>query len=218
MPGKRSYRDPCGIARSLDLIGQRWALLVVRELILGPKRFSDLRDSLEGIATDVLAQRLKELEASGIVTQRDLPAPAASRVYELTERGRGLEPVLLALGRWGAQAAYPTRHHPLGTDAFVVALKTTFDPARAQGLTATYALILDGVEYAASVADGRFDVTRGLSDGADARIESPVRALPDVVFRGAPRDASITVSGDAAVADRFFALFGAPAVAPTTTA
>jgi DNA-binding HxlR family transcriptional regulator len=213
MPGKRSYRDPCGIARALDLVGQRWALLVVRELILGPKRFSDLRDSLDGIATDVLAQRLKDLEASEIVMQRELPPPAASRVYELTERGRGLEPVLLALGRWGAQAAFPDRHHPLGVDAFLVALKTTFDPERAAGLTATYSLVLDGEPYTVTVADGRFEVTRGPAADPGATIEAPVRALPDVVFRGAPREASIAISGDGALAERFFALFGAPAQA-----
>jgi DNA-binding HxlR family transcriptional regulator len=210
MPGKRSYRDPCGIARALDVVGQRWALLVVRELILGPKRFSDLRDSLEGIATDVLAQRLKELEASGIVTQREMPPPAASRVYELTERGRGLEPVLLTLGRWGAQAALPERHHPLGVDAFLVALKTTFEPARAAGLTATYLLVLDGEHYAARVEDGRFDVKRGAVEAADATIDAPVRVLPDTVFRGAPRDAAVSIHGDRELAEWFFALFGAP--------
>jgi hypothetical protein len=98
-------------------------------------------------------------------------------------------------------------------DAFLVALKTTFDPERAAGLTATYSLVLDGEPYTATVADGRFEVTRGPAADPGATIEAPVRALPDVVFRGAPREASIAISGDGALAERFFALFGAPAQA-----
>ena len=94
MPDKRSYGDSCGIARGLDLAGERWALLVVRELLLGPKRFTDLRDGLPNVSPDVLAQRLRELEQSGVVRRRKLPPPAGARVYELTERGAELEPVL----------------------------------------------------------------------------------------------------------------------------
>src|SRR3954452_10567314 len=104
MAGKRTYGDRCGIARALDAVGERWALLVVRELLLGPKRFTDLRAGLPTLGPDVLAQRLRDLEAAGIVARRTLPPPAGSRVYELTERGQELEPVLLALGRWGSRA------------------------------------------------------------------------------------------------------------------
>src|SRR5437764_3058381 len=99
MAKKRSYADSCGIARALDLVGERWALLVVRELLLGPKRFTDLRVGLPHLGPDVLSQRLRELEQAGIVRRRTLAPPAASKVYELTPRGRALEPVILALGR-----------------------------------------------------------------------------------------------------------------------
>src|SRR5882724_9674006 len=102
MAGKRSYGDPCGIARALDLVGERWALLVVRELVLGPKRFTDLRAGLPNLSPDVLAQRLRELERAGVALRRKLPPPAGSWVYELTDWGRELEPVVLALGRWGS--------------------------------------------------------------------------------------------------------------------
>src|SRR3954452_5144800 len=102
MAGTRSYDDACGIARALDVIGERWALLVVRELVFGPKRFTDLQAGLRRVSPDVLAQRLRDLEAAGVVARRTLPPPAASRVYELTDRGRELEPVLRALGRWGS--------------------------------------------------------------------------------------------------------------------
>src|SRR5206468_280135 len=103
MPAPRSYGDPCGIARALDLVGERWALLVIRELVFGPKRFTDLRDGLPGIATNVLSQRLRELVRNGVVARRRLPPPAASNVYELTEYGQELVPIMLALGRWGAR-------------------------------------------------------------------------------------------------------------------
>src|SRR5882762_3594468 len=95
---KRTYGDRCGVARALDLVGERWALLVVRELLLGPKRFTDLRAGLPHVSPDILAQRLRELEDTGIVRRGTLPPPAASRIYELTERGHELEPLVIALG------------------------------------------------------------------------------------------------------------------------
>src|SRR5919112_3620037 len=104
---KRTYDDSCAAAHALDLVGERWALLVVRELLLGPKRFTDLRSGLPHVSPDVLAQRLRELEESGIVRRGKLPPPAGSRIYELTERGQQLEPVVLELGRFGSVAPFP---------------------------------------------------------------------------------------------------------------
>src|SRR5215213_10177697 len=138
---KRSYTDRCGVARALDLVGERWALLVVRELLLGPKRFTDLRAGLPHLGPDVLSQRLRELEAARVLRRSTLPPPAGSRVYELTERGRELEPVVLALGRWGSVAPFPAGDAGIGVDAFVIALKTLFDPA-ADGTPACYELRL----------------------------------------------------------------------------
>src|SRR5829696_4949478 len=106
MAGKRSYGDPCGIARALDVVGERWALLVVRELVLGPKRFTDLRAHLPGIATDVLSQRLRQLEHAGVLRPTTLPSPASGPAYELTPRGRELEPV----GQPGGTGGRPARH------------------------------------------------------------------------------------------------------------
>src|SRR4051794_28425059 len=128
MATKRTYGDRCGIARALDMVGERWALLVVRELLLGPKRFTDLRAGLPHVSPDVLAQRLRELEDAEVVTRRTLDPPAGSRVYELTPRGRELEPVVLALGRWGSAAPFPAHDAGIGVDAFVLALKTLFEP------------------------------------------------------------------------------------------
>src|ERR1700721_100669 len=128
MAVKRSYSDSCGIARALDAVGERWALLVVRELLLGPKRFTDLRTGLPRIGPDMLAARLRALEDAGLVVQRWLAPPAARTVYELTARGRELEPVLHALGRWGSGQALRPDPPPLGPDAVVVAMQTMFEP------------------------------------------------------------------------------------------
>ena len=133
----RRYDDPCGIARALDAVGDRWALLVVRELIFGPKRFIQLRHGLHGVSPNVLSQRLRDLEDGGIVHRDVLDPPAGVAVYELTPRGRALEPVLLELGRWGSQEP-PAAAGELSASALLLALKTVFDPAAAAD--ATFAL------------------------------------------------------------------------------
>src|SRR5919112_5493945 len=131
MAGARTYGEACGIPRALDRVGERWALLVVRELMLGPKRFTDLKTGLPQASPNVLAQRLRELEQSGVVRKRRLPPPAASQVYELTEWGAELEPVLVALGRWGARAPIDAECVGMSVDSHVVSLATLFDGERA---------------------------------------------------------------------------------------
>src|SRR5256885_1932106 len=126
MATTRTYGDRCGVARALDLVGERWALLAVRELLLGPKRFTDLRVGLPHVSPDVLSQRLRELERAGVVRRRKLPPPAGSRVYELTDWGHELEPVVIQLGRWGSRAPFPPRDAKIGVDSFVIALMTQF--------------------------------------------------------------------------------------------
>jgi DNA-binding HxlR family transcriptional regulator len=213
----RTYQDPCGIARGLDVVGERWALLVVRELLLGPKRFTDLRAGLPHVGPDVLAQRLRELEQSGVVRRDKLPPPAGARVYELTEWGRELEPVVLGLGRWGSQAPFPPGHGHLGADSFVLALKTLFDPARVDGAAeSTYELRLGEHAFEARVHDGRFEVTRGAARNPDATISSDPGTLEDVLWRGrslpeALGSKTITLDGDRRAAERFLALFPLPA-------
>src|ERR1700727_2877087 len=127
MPTRR-YDDPCGIARALDAVGDRWALLIVRELIFGPKRFSQLRDGLHGVSPNVLSQRLRDLEDGGVVRRAALDPPAGVAVYELTARGLALEPILLELGRGGSQQPLPAAGQ-LSASAVLLALKTVFDPA-----------------------------------------------------------------------------------------
>ncbi len=223
MATKRSYGDPCGIARALDLVGERWALLVVRELVLGPKRFTDLRAGLPHLSPDVLAQRLRELEAASVVRRRTLPPPAGSRVYELTDWGGELEPVLLALGRWGSRAAFPPEHGPLGIDAFVLALETLFDPTAADGLSAGYELRLGEYRFHARVSGGRLELGRGDADRPDATIAGDPGTLSAVLWHGrslarALRSGTIALQGDRVAAERFLALFPAPRPAETAPA
>src|SRR3954447_8024792 len=149
MARTRVHDDGCGIAHASDLLGQRWALLVVRELLLGPKRFSDLRSGIPDLSPSVLGQRLRELESSGILGRRKLPPPAATQVYELTEWGRELEPAVLALGRWASASPSFPRAAELGPDSLVLALKSTFQPEWADGAEGIYELRLgeDGLPF-----------------------------------------------------------------------
>ncbi len=184
MARTRTQLDGCGIAHASDLLGQRWALLVVRELLLGPKRFTDLRAGIPDISPNVLGQRLRELEESGIVRRRRLPPPAAARVYELTEWGHELEPAVLALGRWASRSPSFPVDAEMGPDSLVLALKTAFQPAKADGLEARYELRLGDVLFDISVEDGEFHSTRGEAESADAVIESDSGTIAGVVFGG----------------------------------
>ena len=197
----RTYGDTCGIARALDLVGERWALLVVRELLLGPKRFSDLRAGLPNVSPDVLSQRLRELEQAGLLRRGKLPPPAGSRIYELTERGQALEPVILELGRWGAAAPFPPGDAELGVDSMMLALKAVFDPAAAEGLDASYELRLDGQPFRARIAEGRLDVARGTAQGPEVTIETDPGTLSEVLWRGR-RPGNLKVEGSRAAAKR----------------
>jgi DNA-binding HxlR family transcriptional regulator len=212
MPGKRTYGDPCGIARALDVVGERWALLVVRELLLGPKRFTDLRAGLPGLSPDVLSQRLRELEIRGLLARRRLGPPAGSRVYELTERGRELEPVILALGRWGSAAPFPEPPREIGADSMVLALKTVFDRERAGELEAEIELRLREHTFTVRVLDGTIHAARGDAADPDAVLTAAPGALAALVWEGLGLDAAVR-SGDAAyegdreLLERFLSLF-----------
>ena len=215
MSSKRTYGDRCGIARALDLVGERWALLVVRELLLGPKRFTDLRAGLPHVSPDVLSQRLRELEQAGVVRRHILAPPAASRVYELTDWGRELEPVVLGLGRWASSAPVPDEDAVFGADSAVLALKTLFAPAAADGLDARYELRLGEQRFHARVRIRRFEVARGDAERPDVIIETDPVTLAGVLWHGrslaqATRRGAITLDGDRAAAESFLRLFPLP--------
>jgi DNA-binding HxlR family transcriptional regulator len=215
MANRRKYGDRCGVARALDLVGERWALLVVRELLLGPKRFTDLRAGLPHVSPDVLAQRLRELEQDGIVQRRTLAPPAGSRVYELTDRGLELEPVVLALGRWGSSAPFPPGEPRLGVDSAILALRTLFDPAAADGLSASYELRFGEQRFQARVSEGRLEVVRGSADAPDATIETDTATLSALLWHGrrlpeALRSGDLRIEGSRRAAERFVRLFPLP--------
>jgi DNA-binding HxlR family transcriptional regulator len=195
----RTYGDRCGIARALDVVGERWALLVVRELLLGPKRFTDLRAGLWHVGPDVLSQRLRELEAAGLVRRATLPPPAASKVYELTPRGAELEPVVLALGRWGSAAPVPDDAR-IGPDAFVIALMTLYAPDGAGG---TFELRLGDQTFTVAPDGDRLAARRGAADAPELVLEGDPGALAGWLWHGAPLDGA-TATGDV---ERFRRLF-----------
>src|ERR671917_1181780 len=168
----RTYDDGCAAAHALDLVGERWALLVVRELLLGPKRFTDLRAGIPKASPNVLSQRLRELERAGVVRRRKLPPPAASRVYELTEWGLELEPVIISLGRWGARSPSKPRDAALGVDSLVLSFRTMFDARAAEGLRASYELRLGEDRFRAVVDEGRFEISRGAAERPDVIVEA----------------------------------------------
>src|SRR5947209_1526200 len=133
VPSRRRYDDACGAAHALDLVGERWALLVMRELMLGPKRFSDLRRDLPGISANVLTQRLEGLEEAGVLARRRLPPPSSNQVYELTPWGYEAEPILQVLGRWAARSPGHDPRLPLSAVSLLLSFRTRVDPARAAG-------------------------------------------------------------------------------------
>jgi DNA-binding HxlR family transcriptional regulator len=183
MARRRTQDDGCGIAHASDLLGQRWALLVVRELLLGPKRFTDLRSGIPDISPNVLGQRLRELEAAGILRRRKLAPPAAAQVYELTEWGTDLEPAVLALGRWASRSPGFPLGAPMGPDSLVLALKTAFQPKKAGELDATYELWLGEIPFSIRV-NGGLEARHGEAGDPDAMLRSNPDALAGIVFGG----------------------------------
>jgi DNA-binding HxlR family transcriptional regulator len=215
MATMRSYGDGCGIAHALDIVGERWALLVIRELLLGPKRFVDLRAGLPNASPNVLSQRLRELESAGVVRRGKLPPPAGSRIYELTEWGRELEGIVVALGRWAARSPARSRDNPIGTDSIMLALSALFDPTAARGLGAGFDLRLGEDSFRVDVADDALVVTRGRAEQPDATIDTDPETLRAVLWHGrrlaeARRSGDLTTAGNRQAVERFVRLFPLP--------
>lgn len=176
----RVYGQYCGFARALEIVGERWALLILRDLFVAPKRFSDLQRGLPGIPSNILTARLKELEDGGVIQRRALPRPSGGVAYELTEEGRGLEPALIELGRWGAKRLGEPRPHEVVTeDSMAMALRTTFRKEAARNLKARYELRLGDIVLHAIVKNGTLTVGKGALEDPDLVIEAGpgIRAL-----------------------------------------
>ncbi len=213
---RRHYEDACAAAHALDLVGERWALLVMRELMLGPKRFSDLRESLPGISANVLTQRLESLEGAGVLMRRRLPPPAAVQVYELTAWGYESEPIFQALGRWAARSPLHDPTLPFSAASFLLSLRTMLDVTRAEGLEARIGFRLSDTEtFLAHLAGGRIDIARGPVDDASLIFTGTPPVLAGAIYGGQPLEAledagALKLEGDRTLAERFVRLFPLP--------
>ena len=215
MADERTYGDGCAIAHGLDLVGERWGLLVVRELLLGPKRFTDLRRGLPNASPNVISGRLRELERAGVVRRDKRPPPASARVYELTEWGRELEGIVMSLGRWAARSPSQPRGAPIGADSIALALRARFDSHAAKRLRATHELRLGEDRFRIAVSDGAIEVARGSTDRPDATIDTDADTLAAVLWDGrsltdAQRAGQVRIEGDRAAVERLVRLFPVP--------
>jgi DNA-binding HxlR family transcriptional regulator len=211
MTTMRTYGDGCGIAHALDVVGERWALLVVRELLLGPKRFTDLRAGLPNASPNVLTQRLKELEQAAVVQRRKLPPPAGSWIYELTDWGRQLKPIVMSLGSWALHSPSFPSEAPVGGDSVLLALGTFFDAGAAAGLAARFELRLGDDTFRVQIADGAIDVERGSATAPDAVIATDVATFRELLWFGRElADADVAIEGDERLVARLLTLFPQP--------
>ena len=208
----RSYGQYCGFARALEVVGERWALLIVRDLLVGARRFTDLLHGLPGIPSNVLTARLKELEIAGVVRRRVLARPARAVVYELTEHGLELETVVVALGQWGAKAlGDPRPHETITIDSMITALRTTFHPEAARGFRACYELRVGEIVLHARIDDGSIQVAAGPPPGADLVIDAVpgIRGLMagDLSPADAIENGTVHITGDPELLTRFAQIF-----------
>jgi DNA-binding HxlR family transcriptional regulator len=212
----RPYRQHCGISRAMELLGARWALLVVRDLLMGPKRFTELEEGLPGIPTNVLTTRLRELEEAGVVARRVQARPDGGVVYELTDYGMELEQPVLALGFWGAKSLGPPDEDDfISTDALALALRGAFRPREARGPQRCYSLRVDGKSLGVAVKNGKVTVPAPSSTHPDLVIESSAATFTQL-FAGALdveaalESGGLRLTGDESEARRFFEMFRLP--------
>ncbi len=175
---KRSYQQYCGIAAALDLLGERWTLLIVRDLLIGPKRFTDLIEGLPGVGTGLLSQRLRELEEAGVIEKAALPPPAASTVYRLTPDGEGLRPAMLSLLRWGSRRlGEPDPEQRIDLESLALGFAAHFDPDAAHGVEGDYQLVVDGRPFGLRIANRHIDVRAETVDRPRAVITTDTATL-----------------------------------------
>ncbi len=214
------YRQYCSIARALGVIGDRWSLLLVRELIFSAKRYSDLLAVLTGVSTNLLAARLKRLERQGVVRKSRLPPPAASVVYELTERGRLLEAALYALSRFGLHyLGPPPKGVSLDAESWLYGMRVAFNPAAAARVRETYEFRIDGQTMHVRVRNARFEARLGAAQGPAVVVEAPTDVLLGVVSRRltparALKKGALRIRGSRAAFSRFIAMFAMPGPDP----
>ncbi len=206
---KRRYDDACGLAHALELIGERWAMLVLRELAYGPRRFSELKADLTGISANVLTQRLGELEARGLVRKLKLPPPASVQVYEATEWGLEAIPTIASLGRWAARSPWHDPTLPMSHVSVIMSLQTLLSPERSRDLDVRIGFRMGEARYVTTIRDGRIEVERLEPEDCDVTFTGAPMALVGAIHGGAPLE-TIEVEGDMELARRFVTLFPLP--------
>ncbi|MCS6622829.1 helix-turn-helix transcriptional regulator [Roseibacterium beibuensis] len=212
---RRRFDDACGTAHGLELLGERWALLIVRELMLGPRRFGDLRASLPGLSANVLTQRLEQLEAAGIAVRRRLPPPASVQVYDLTDWGREAEPIISELGRWAARSPGHDPTLPLSPVSMMLSFRTMFDPGKAGSARTALGFRFGAESFVVRVADGVLIAARAEPNGVEAVITGTPEAVAGAVYSdGAWPPEGLRIEGDAVAFQRFARWFELPPKAP----
>jgi len=209
---KRRYDDACGLAHAMELVGERWAMLVMRELAYGPRRFSDLKSDLQGISANVLSQRLNELEARGLVRKTRLPPPASVQVYEATQWGLEVIPVIASLGRWAARSPLHNPNLPMSHVSVIMSLQTLLSPELSEGIRARIGFRFGQASYVTTLHDGRLDVERRAAEDCDVTFTGAPSEVAGVIHGGAPLE-TIDVKGDMELAKRFTTLFPLPPTA-----
>jgi DNA-binding HxlR family transcriptional regulator len=212
----RWYDDACGTALALELVGERWSLLIVRELMYGGRRFSEWKGSLPGISANILTQRLDSLEASGVLVRRRLPPPASVQVYELTPWGYESERAIQELGRWATRSPLHDPALPLSAASLMMSFRTMISPERSAGIDARIGFRLGTEEFLTHVTPGQVAVHRGDPSSAELVFQSDPMNMASVVYGGRPlaaaeADGAVRIIGDRALAERFVMLFPLPA-------
>lgn len=175
---KRSYDEYCGLAVALDLLGERWTLLIIRDLLMGPKRFTDLLVGLPGIGTGLLTQRLRELEDAGVIEKAALPPPAASTVYQLTSDGESLRSPLLGLTRFGLRRlGTPTEGQTANVNLLAFAMAARFNPSNSPAADGTYQLCIDGSTFKLAIDNGTINIQAGPTHQPQAVISTDMATL-----------------------------------------
>jgi len=217
----KSYNQYCGLAYALDIIGERWTLLIIRELIAGPRRFTDLMAGLPGISTNLLSERLKRLEQQGILSRHTLPPPAGSTVYELTSLGQALEKTLLELGKWGSQFVPPSAEGAtlLNVGSYALTLRTFFRPEQAQGVNETYELRIDHEVLQVQIKEGEIHVHQGETRTADAIFQTDMPTYLGLLQRRIQPDEAVSkglirIEGDPGALSRFLNVCGLAGLYP----
>ncbi len=206
---KRRFDDACGLAHAMELLGERWAMLVLRELAYGPRRFSDLKSDLQGISANVLTQRLTELEARGLVRKTRLPPPASIQVYEATPWGLEVVPLIASLGKWAARSPLHNPELRMSHVSVVMSLQTLISAERAKGLDARVCFRFGDVNYVTTVRGGALHVERRDAEDCDVTFIGSPSEIAAVIHGGAPFE-TIRIEGDMDLAKRFRTLFPLP--------